>query len=331
LGGDSASEDKGGKLMLAVTGATGEVGGRVAARLARLGLPQKLIVRDPSRAPCLPGAEICQVASYGDPAAMGKALRGADTLFLVSAHDEMLVIKQTEDNHIPLPYYDRLHQHISAVCSAAAVGVRRIVYLSFLNAAPDATFILSREHYRTEEFIRSTGMAFAFLRQGLYMDKVPTHVMSDDTIRACAGEGRAAWTARDDIADVVVAVMTGNGHEGQIYNVTGPEALTMAETAERLSTVIGRKISYQAQTPHEVRTYRNTSRLIDIEMNRRATSNRGMTEIEVEGWVSHYLQIATGEGGPVSDTVPRLTGHPAQSLAQYLEKHPESYRGLLGK
>lgn len=317
--------------MLAVTGVTGQIGGRVAARLARLGFPQRLILRDPARAPRLPGAEVFQVGSYGDPAAMGKALREVNVILLVSAHDLMTVIAKAEDKRQPVPSYNRLHQHISAVCAAAAVGVRRIVYLSFLNATPDATFVLSQEHYRTEEFIRSTGMDFTFLRQGLYMDRVPAHVMNDDTIRACAGEGRAAWTAHDDIADVAVAVMTGEGHEGQTYDVTGPEALTMAETADHLSAVIGRRITYCAQSPHEVRAYRNTSRLIDIEMNRRATTGRGMTDIEVEGWVSHYLQIATGEGGTVSDTVPRLTGHPAQSLAEYLKSHPESYRALLAR
>jgi NAD(P)H dehydrogenase (quinone) len=314
--------------MLAVTGVTGRVGGRVADRLARLGLPQRLIARDPSRVPRLPGAEVFRVASYGDPVSMGEALSGVDTMFLVSAHDVMSVIGKAEDNGQPVPSYNRLHQHISAVCAAAAVGVKRIVYLSFLNATPDATFVLSQEHYRTEEFIRSTGIGFTFLRQGLYMDRVPTHVMSDDTIRACAGEGRAAWTDHDDIADVAVAVMTGDGHDGQTYDVTGPEALTMAETAEHLSAVIGRKITYHAQTPHEVRAYRNTSRLADLEMKRRAVTGRGMTEIEVEGWVTHYLQIATGEAGVVSDTVPRLTGHPARSLAEYLNSHPESYRTL---
>lgn len=317
--------------MLAVTGVTGQVGGRVAVRLARLGLRQRLIVRDLSRAPNLPGAEVFRVASYGDPIAMGKALSGVDTVFLVSAHDLLSVIGKAEDNQQAVPSYNRLHQHISAVCAAAAVGVKRIVYLSFLNAAPDATFVLSQEHYRTEEFIRSTGAGFTFLRQGLYMDRVPTHVMRDDTIRACAGEGRAAWTAHDDIADVAVAVMTGDGHEGQTYDVTGPEALTMAETAERLSAVVGRRIVYCSQTPHEVRTYRNTSRLVDIEMNRRTMTGRGMTKIEVEGWVTHYLQIATGEAGIVSDTVPRLTGHPAENLADYLKSHPESYQALLAR
>jgi NAD(P)H dehydrogenase (quinone) len=315
--------------MLAVTGATGQVGGRVAVRLARLGLPQRLIVRDRSRAPKLPGADIFQVSSYGDPIAMGKALSGVETLFLVSAQEVMGVIKQSKDNNTTIPYYDRLHQHICAVSAAAAVGVRHVIYLSFLNAAPDATFILAREHFRTEEFVRSTGVPFTFLRQGLYMDNVPQHIMSDDVMRAPAGQGRAAWIARDDIADAVVAVMTGRGHEGQTYNLTGPEALTMEETAEQLSAVIGRNISYQAQTPHEARIVRNMSRMTDHEVLRQSTTGTGITDVELEGWISHYLQIATGEAGPVSDSVPRLTSHPAQSLADYLEKHPESYNSFL--
>lgn len=315
--------------MLAVTGATGQVGGRVAVRLARLGLPQRLIVRDRSRAPKLPKADIFQVSSYGDPIAMGKALSGVETLFLVSAQEIMGVIKQSKDNNTTIPYYDRLHQHICAVSAAAAVGVRHVIYLSFLNAAPDATFILAREHFRTEEFVRSTGVPFTFLRQGLYMDNVPQHIMSDDVMRAPAGQGRAAWIARDDIADAVVAVMTGRGHEGQTYNLTGPEALTMEETAEQLSAVIGRNISYQAQTPHEARVVRNMSRMTDHEVLRQSTTGTGITDVELEGWISHYLQIATGEAGPVSDSVPRLTSHPAQSLADYLEKHPESYNSFL--
>jgi len=315
--------------MLAVTGATGQIGSRVASRLASLGLSQRLIVRDPSRAPRLPGADIFQISSYGDPIAMGKALSGVETLFLVSAQEIMGVIKQSEDSKTTIPYYNRLHQHICAASAAGAVGVRHIVYLSFLNAAPDATFILAREHFSTEEFIRSTGVPFTFLRQGLYMDNVPYHIMADDVIRAPAGQGRVAWVARDDVADTVVAVMTKTGHEGKTYDITGPEALTMDETAERLSMVIGRRISYQALTPHEARVGRNMSRMIDHEIARQRVTGKGITEPELEGWISHYLQIATGEAGPANDSVLRLTGHPALSLADYLEKFPETYRHLL--
>ena len=103
----------------------------------------------------------------------------------------------------------------------------------------------------------------------------------------------------------------------------------MEETAEHLSAVLGRKITYQAQTPHEARLHRNMSRMIDGELLRRELKGEGITEPELEGWISHYLQIATGEAGTVSDAVLRLTGRPAQSLAEYLKKHPESYEYLL--
>jgi NAD(P)H dehydrogenase (quinone) len=308
--------------MLAVTGVTGFVGRRVADRLAKLGLAQRLIARDPKRAPNLPNAEVVQASSYSDAVGMGRALAGVETLFLVSADDLMGVIRQCAENKVPPPRYDRLHEHIAAVAAAAAVGVRNIVYLSFLNAAPDGTFMLGHDHFHTEEYIRTTGVSFTFLRQSLYMDRAPLHVSDDGVIRGPAGEGRVSWVARDDVADVAVAVLTGSGHEGRTYNVTGPEALTLAETAERLSVAMGRKIFYQVQTPHEARTLRNASRLDEWEANRRAVTGSGITDYEVEVWISHYLQIATGEVATVSDTVPRLTGHPAQTLAAYLDEHP---------
>ena len=207
------------------------------------------------------------------------------------------------------------------MAAAAAVGVERIVYLSFVSPAPDATFILAREHFHTEEYIRSTGLAFTFLRQSLYMDKVAQHVARSDVIRVPAGEGRVAWVSRDDVADSAIGVLTGTGHDGQAYDITGPEALTMAETAERLTAALGRNITYEAQTPHEARTARNTSRMEEMEAARKARTGQGLTDQEVEIWISHYLQIATGEAAKVSDAVPMLCGRPAESLAEYLGKH----------
>jgi uncharacterized protein YbjT (DUF2867 family) len=128
---------------------------------------------------------------------------------------------------------------------------------------------------------------------------------------------------------VAVAVLTEQRHEGQVYDITGPEALTMRETAERLSLATGRKITYQMQTPHEARTSRSTSRLDRFEAERWAVTGRGLSDFEVEVMVTHFLQIATGELANVSDTVPKLTGHKAQSLAEFLQQHPESYQYLL--
>jgi NAD(P)H dehydrogenase (quinone) len=315
--------------MPAVTGATGEVGGRVAQRLAGLGIAQRLIVRDPSRSPHLPGAEIVQASSYGDAASMRRALEGMDILFLVSARDRFGVAHISAKNRVTPPPYDRLQEQIIAVDAAVSAGVRHIIYLSILNAAADATFILAHDHFHTEEYIRAAGVPFTFLRANLYTDNVPQNVSANDVIRAPAGEGRISWVTRDDIADVAVAVITGTGHEGCTYEVTGPEALTMAETAERLSTVLRRKIAYQAQTAQEARSTRSTSRLEKFEAERRILTGKGLDDYEVEVFVTHFLQINAGESATVSDTVPKLTGHPAQSLMEYLQRHPESYRHLL--
>ncbi len=315
--------------MLAITGATGELGRRVATRLAEKGVRQRLIVREPARAPHLPHTEVVQASAYGEAAEMQQALAGVDKLFLVSARDRFGVAHISAKSHAAPPPYDRLQQQLTAVDSAVSAGVQHIVYLSIIGAAPEATFILAHDHFHTEEHIRRLGLPFTFLRCGLYMDNVPQCVSADDVIRAPAGQGRAAWVTRDDIADVAVVALTGTGHTGRTYDVTGPEALTMDETAERLSAVLRRKIVYQPQTPEESRATRSTSRLEKFEAERRMLTGNGLDDYEVEVFVTHFLQIAMGDLSKVSDTVPALAGHPAQSLMEYLQRHPESYRHLL--
>jgi NAD(P)H dehydrogenase (quinone) len=316
--------------MLGITGATGQVGGRIAASLAAVGLPQRLIVRDAARAPRLPGVEVVEASSYGDRAAMVRALSGVDRLFLVSARDRFGVAHMAAKNGAPPPRsYDRLKEQLTAVEVAMEAGVQHIVYLSIMGAAPDAVFILAHDHFHTEEYIRASGVPFTFLRSSLYTDNVPSGVSAGDVIRVPAGEGCVSWVTRDDVSAAAVAVLTGSGHEGRSYDITGPEALTMAETAERLSAAVGRKIVYQPQTAVEARQTRSTSRLEKFEAERRMLTGHGLDEYEVEVFVTHFLQIAAGDISRVSDAVPKLTGRPAQSLSEYLVSHPESYSYLL--
>lgn len=96
-----------------------------------------------------------------------------------------------------------------------------------------------------------------------------------------------------------------------------------------LSGVLDRKIVYQAQTPEEARKTRSTSRLEKFEAERRMLTGHGLDEYEVEVFVTHFTQIAHGDLSGVSDAVPRLTGRSAESLADYLRTHPESYSHLL--
>jgi NAD(P)H dehydrogenase (quinone) len=272
---------------IAITGATGFVGGRTAARLAARGIAPRLVVRDPRRAPDLPGAEVRQASSYGDAAGMRAALDGAETLFLVPAHETA----------------DRVEQHRTAIDAAVAAGVRRLVYLSYVDAGADATFTLGRQHGATEEHIRATGLAHTFLRMNLYLDFVPTMAGDDGVIRGPAGDGRLAAVAREDVAAAAAAVLAGDGHEGAVYDLTGPEAFTLTEAAATISRVTGRSITFHDETEEEAYASRAVY---------------GAPDWQVEAWVSTYLAIRAGDLARVSEDVHRLTGEQPMSLEAVL-------------
>ncbi len=270
---------------IVVTGATGSLGGRVARRLAAAGVPQRLLVRDAARAPRLPGAEVA-VAEYGDPDAVRRALDGALTVLMVSASESP----------------DRVDRHRAFVDAAAAVGVGHLIYTSFAGAAEDAVFTLARDHWATEEHIRTSGPAYTFLRDNLYADFLRFMVGDDGVLRGPAGDGRAAVVAQDDIADAAAAVLRDPApHAGRTYDLTGPEALSFAEIAAVLSRVTGRAVRYQPETVTEAYASR---------------ASYGAPDWQVDAWVSTYTAVAAGELATVSPDVEQLTGHPATSLAE---------------
>jgi uncharacterized protein YbjT (DUF2867 family) len=271
--------------MIGVTGSTGKLGSRIARRLAEAGVAQRLIVRDPSRAPDLAGAEVAQ-AAYGEHSALLTALDGVDTLLLLSATESA----------------DRVSLHKATVDAAVAAGVRRIVYTSFVGASPTATFTFARDHWHTEEHIRGTGVDFTFLRDNLYLDFVPGFVGEDGVIRGPAGDGSVAAVARDDVAEVAARVLS-EEHSGMTYDLTGPEAFTLAEAAALLGDKWGRPVRYEAETLDEA--YRSRECF-------------GAPSWEVAGWVTSYAAIASGELSEVSSAVENITGRVPISLAGYL-------------
>ncbi|MGH3329418.1 MAG: NAD(P)H-binding protein [Streptomycetales bacterium] len=283
--------------IVAVTGATGAVGGRVARQLAAAGAGQRLVVRDQGRAPQLRGARPAVGPGYRDGAAMRRAFDGATTVFLVSGRESA----------------DRVHEHATAVDAAVAAGVEGIVYLSFLGAAPDCTFTFGRDHWHTEQHIRASGLRFTFLRDSFYLALLPAMAGPDGIIRGPAGQGRVATVAQDDVAGVAAAVLLGDGHDGATYDVTGPAAVSLYEAADELSRAAGRPITYHPESVDEAYASR---------------AGFGVPEFELAGWVSSYQAIAAGELSAVSDAVARLTGHRPQTLREYLRANPDAYRHL---
>ncbi|MEK6310218.1 MAG: NAD(P)H-binding protein [Curtobacterium sp.] len=276
-------------MTIAVTGATGNIGGAVARALADAEVPFRMVVRDASRAPQLPRTEVA-VATYDDAEASRRALEGVDTLLMVSAAEAQ----------------DRLAQHRSFVGAAATAGVRHVVYTSFVGAAADATFTLGRDHWATEEAIRATSMAHTFLRDSFYLDFVEDLVGEDGVIRGPAGDGAMAAVARADVARVATAVLRSPGsHVDRTYELTGPAAITLAQAAATVSDVRGTPVTYHPET-------------IDEAYDSRARWNP--EPWQADAWVSTYTAIAEGALAHVSADVERVTGRRPMSLREVLEQ-----------
>lgn len=272
---------------LAITGSTGALGGAVARHLAARGVAQRLVARSPDRAPVLDRA-VAVAAAYGDRDAALHALDGVTTLFMVSAAESA----------------DRLDQHLTFVDAAVDAGVEHVIYTSFFGAAPDCTFTLGRDHFATEEHLRSRGLAFTFLRDNFYLDFLPLTVGEDGVIRGPAGAGRVSAVARSDVADVAARVLADPvAHRGATYDLTGPEALTFAEVATMLGTATGRPVSFHDETVEEAYESRTPWNAPDWQN---------------DAWVSTYTAIRAGEVSAVSDDVRLITGRDPISLRELL-------------
>ncbi len=279
---------------LAVTGSTGALGGLVTQQLAgsdfRLDL--RLLVRDASRAPDV-DTDV-RVCSYDDHRASLEALRGVETLFMVSAAEAE----------------DRRAQHRAFIGAAAEAGVRHVVYTSFAGAGQEATFTLGRDHADAEAALRESGMAFTILRDSFYLDALPLFADDEGTIRGPAGEGRVAAVARADVADVAAAVLRSPAdHVGATYTLTGPEALTLGEVAQRAGAVLGRELRYVEESVEEAYASRRAG-YPDAEQYR------------LDAWVSTYTAIADGSCAQVTDDVWRIGGREPRRLEDALAGGP---------
>ena len=215
--------------MIVVTGATGHVGGLVAQELAAREVPMRLLVRDPSRAPALPGAEAV-AADYGDPASLAAALRPGDRVFMVSIHD-------SPERRLPL--------HRAFAEAAARAGVAHLVYLSFCNAGPDAIFLHARAHGATESILAETGVPFTAIRNTMYADEMAGWFDPDGVAREPGGDGRMSFSWRPELARAIAHVLTEDGHDGRVYDIVTPSSVSLGELAAIASRTTGRDFRYE--------------------------------------------------------------------------------------
>ena len=217
-------------MTIAVTGATGQLGRLVIQSLPNAsGEKIVALVRSPEKAADL-GVET-RAFDYARPDTLAPALSGIETLLLISSSE----VGQREA------------QHRNVIEAAQGTGLKRIVYTSILHA--DRTPIsLGEEHRATEVALASSGLLVTILRNGWYAENYTASIpaaLANGAFVGSAGEGRISLATRADYAEAAAVVLTAEGHEGQLYELAGDEAVTLTDLAAEISRQTGRDIPYR--------------------------------------------------------------------------------------
>jgi NAD(P)H dehydrogenase (quinone) len=275
--------------MIVVTGSTGKVGSRVAAELAARGEAQRLLARDARRAPELPGAEVHE-ADYGDAASLDRALDPGDRVFMVSLHEG-------PEQRVPL--------HRAFVEAAARNRVGVVVYLSFLDARPDATFLHARSHGATEELLARSGVPWTSIRNGMYADEILEWFDPDGVAREPAGEGRMSFSYRPELARAIAITLAEPGRDGRVYDVVTPPPVGLGELARVVTRVTGREHRYEPAT-HEAWDLR--------------WREAGRSGWQLEAGHTAYEAISAGEFDVESDDYRLLTGEAPLTIEEVVAR-----------
>ncbi|MFB1483587.1 SDR family oxidoreductase [Corallococcus sp. RDP092CA] len=278
--------------MIVVTGATGRLGRFVIEGLLKK-VPANQVtvaVRNPDKAAewDARGVQV-RKADYSQPETWDGVFSHGDTVLFISSSE----------------VGQRRKQHQTVVDAAKKAGVKLLAYTSILHA-DTSRMLLAGEHLFTEEAIRASGLPFVFLRHGWYLEnytEAAQRTLAQGVLRGCAKDGRVAPATRQEYADAAVAVLTGTGHENQVYKLAGDTGFTLAEYTAELSRQSGRTVTYQDLSPADFAA---------------ALQQAGLPKGYADVLANSDEGIARGDLNDTSRTLSRLIGRPTTTLAEEL-------------
>ena len=283
--------------MILVTGATGRVGYRLMEALADARADATAMVRVEAKAADLPGTARYVVATLDDPP-NAQVLREFDRIFLLSPEVEEQV--ELERAFINAAAKAGHRPHIVKLCADG-----------FQDPGCDVRFMLA--HRQIAYHLDSVGLPVTYLAAATYMDDLlgeAEEIQRTGEIRASAGSGRAGFIAASDVALAAAHVLTTDGHDGDTYVLTGPEALSYADVARRFSAVFGRRVDY-ADLP--------AARIRDLLLE------SGRTPWQADGDVERFDWIRQGGAATVTGTVREFTGADPRPLDEWLADSRETF------
>jgi uncharacterized protein YbjT (DUF2867 family) len=231
-----------------------------------------------------------------DEDSLVKAMEGVEKVFLLSS-----------------PHPDAVHWHRNAIDAARRTGVQLLVRSSIIGADRESAAEFVSAHTTCDRYLADSGLPHAIVRPNLFLQNIPESTIpsvdASGNFYANAGEARLSMVDTRDVAAVAAAVLTEPGHVGAHYDVTGPEALSYSDVAVKLTTAMGRPISYVDVPDGAVRN---------------ALVGAGLTEWfagALVGLYQDYRRSGTdGYAARITDTVKRLTGRPPRSLDDLLHE-----------
>lgn len=283
--------------MILVTGATGNNGLEVLKRFAAQNVQVRAMVRNRDRASALKDLHVEIVeGDFDRPETLLAALAGVDRAFLVTNSTERAEAQQ-----------------LAFVEVARKSGVQHIVKLSQFAANADSPVRFLRYHAAVEAAIQASGMAYTFLRPNLFMQGLlnfRSTIASQNAFYAAINDAKVSAVDVRDIADVAVAALTEVGHENKIYDLTGPQALTHTEMAERLSVALGRQITFVDVSPEQMRE---------------AVIGFGMPAWQADGLLEDYAHYRRNEASAIASGVDDAIGKAPRSFEDFARDYASAF------
>jgi uncharacterized protein YbjT (DUF2867 family) len=282
--------------MILITGITGKIGTELLPLLANSGEKFRLLTRDPSKVKAPSNAEVVK-GDLSDAASVESAMKGVTRAFLVVGS---------------FPGSTKLHN--DAIDTAKKAGVKHLVRLSVVGAELKSPVTLARWHAESDAHLAKSGLHYTILQPGAFMQNLlasAATIRKESAFYGAAGDGKNPFIDARDIAGVALKVLTSSGHEGKTYVLSGGEALSYAQVAEKLSRVTGRPVKYVNLTSDQFRG--------------------GLMSAGLPGWLADdYMAMHQAQAGgamaAVSPVVATLLGK-ARTLDEFLVANVAAFKG----
>ena len=283
--------------MILFTGLTGAVGTEILKLLPEFDIQARGLIRDPAKAAALEDAGVEVVTGdLGNPDDVRAALQGCDKAFLLMANAR-----------------EQLELEKGFVDAARAAGVGYLVKMSANGANSNSTSLLKRYHGDSERHIRESGLGYTLVRPNFFMQNmlhIAASIVAEDKFYMPMRDGQVGIIDVRDVARFILAVLTGSGHDGETYEITGPELVSFQDIAAQLSEVMGREISY-----------------VDVPAE---DFKQSLVHWVPDEWyvdtVSEMFELtAQGRGALLTGNYTRVTGREPATLRQFFRDYSVSF------